>query len=54
MGLLQNAVFRPGKKIYALKKLAKTASSTVLANFFSGLIFQDSILQQALDKIYSP
>ena len=46
-GLLQNAVFRPGKKICALKKLAKTAGSTVLANFFFGLIFQNFILQQA-------
>ena len=47
-GLLQNAVFRPGKKIFVLKKLATTASQTVLANFFFGLIFQNSILQQAL------
>lgn len=38
-GLLQNAVFRHGKKIFALKKLAKTASQMVLANFFFGLIF---------------
>ena len=45
---MQNAVFSPGKKICALKKLAKTASSTVLANFFFGLIFQNFILQQAL------
>ena len=47
-GLLQNAVFRPGKKIFVLKKLATTASPTVPANFFFGLIFQNSILQQAL------
>ena len=47
-GLLQNAVFRPGKKIFVLKKLATTASPTVSANFFFDLIFQNSILQQAL------
>ena len=47
-GLLQNAVFRPGRKICALKKLATTASQTVSANFFFDLIFQNSILQQAL------
>ena len=47
-GLLQNAVFRPEWKICALKKLARTAVLTVLANFFFGLIFQNSILQQAL------
>ena len=32
----------------ALKKLAKTAALTVLANFFFGLIFQNLILQQTL------
>ena len=37
---MQNAVFRPEKKICALKKLAKTASSTVLANVFYDLIFK--------------
>ena len=45
--LLQNAVFRPEREICALKKLAKTAVLTVLANFFFVLIFQDDILQQA-------
>ena len=38
-GLLQNAVFRPGKEIFALTKLARTAGLTVLANFFFDLIF---------------
>lgn len=47
MGLLQNAVFRPERKICALKKLLRTAFLAVLNNFFSGLIFQNSILQQA-------
>ena len=47
MGLLQNAVFRPKREICALKKLARTAALTVLANFFFGLIFQNPILQQA-------
>lgn len=46
-GLLQNAVFRPKRKICTLKKLARTAALTVLANFFFGLIFQNSILQKA-------
>jgi len=31
-----------------IKKLARTAALTVLANFFLGLIFQNPILQQAL------
>jgi len=52
-GLLQNAVFRPGKKIFVLKKLATTASPTVPANFFFDLIFQNSILQQVLFKTRS-
>lgn len=47
-GLLQNAVFRPKRKIYLLKKLARTTNLTVLANFFSDIIFENSILQQAL------
>ena len=47
-GLLQNAVFRPERKICALKKLLRAAFLAVLNNFFSGLIFQNSILQQAL------
>ena len=47
-GLLQNAVFRPKREICALKKLARTAALTVLANFFFGLIFQNPILHQAL------
>ena len=47
-GLLQNAVFRPNRKICALKKLEGTADLTVSSNFFFGLIFQNSILQQAL------
>ena len=49
-GLLQNAVFRPGKKIFVLKKLATTASPTVPANFFFDLIFQNSILQQVFQN----
>ena len=53
-GLLQNAVFRPGKKIFVLKKLATTASPTVLANFFSGLFFQNSILQQGRQLVKKP
>ena len=53
-GLLQNAVFRPGKKIFVLKKLATTASPTVLANFFFGLFFQNSILQQARQLVKKP
>ena len=44
---MQDAVFRPKREIYALKKLARTAALTVLANFFFGLIFQNPILQQA-------
>ena len=44
MGLLQNAVFRPEKKIFVLKKLARTASVTVLANFFFDLIFQNCLI----------
>ena len=47
-GLLQNAGFRLRKKIFALKKLARTGYFGGLANFFFGLIFQNSILQQAL------
>lgn len=46
MGLLQNAVFRPEQKIYALKELVRTAVWTVLTNFFFDLIFQNLILQQ--------
>ena len=46
-GLLQNAVFRPKREICALKKLARTAALTVLANFFLDPIFQNPILQQA-------
>ena len=38
----------PNGKICALKKLAKTAILTVLANFFFGLIFQNPILQRPL------
>ena len=45
---MQNAVFRPNRKICALKKLEGTADLTVSSNFFFGLIFQNSILQQAL------
>ena len=52
MGLLQNAVFRPKRKIYLLKKLSRTTTLTVLANFFGDIIFENSILQQALDKKY--
>ena len=47
-GLLQNAVFRPKRKIYLLKKLSRTTTLTVLANFFGDIIFENSILQQAL------
>ena len=46
-GLLQNAVFRPKRKIYLLKKLSRTKTLTVLANFFGDIIFENSILQQA-------
>ena len=38
--LLQNAVFRPKRKIYALRKLARIAALTVLANFFFDLFFK--------------
>ena len=50
---MQNAVFRPERKICALKKLLRTAFLAVLNNFFSGLIFQNSILQQALFSVLS-
>ncbi|MBM6977028.1 hypothetical protein H9X99_14430 [Intestinimonas butyriciproducens] len=50
-GMLQNAVFRPKREICALKKLARTAILTVLANFFFGLIFQNPILQQARSTV---
>ena len=49
--LLQNAVFRPKREICVLKKLARTAALTVLANFFFDLIFRNSILQQALFEL---
>lgn len=51
-GLLQNAVFRPKRKIYLLKKLARTTTLTVLANFFGDIIFENFILQQALFHIF--
>jgi len=48
---LQNVVFSHGRKICALKKLARTAILQILANFFFGLTFQNSILQQAFSRM---
>ena len=47
-GPVTKCSFQPKREIYALKKLAKTAALTVLANFFFGVIFQNLILQQTL------
>lgn len=52
-GLLQNAVFRPKRKIYLLKKLARTTTLMVLTNFFGDIIFENSILQQALLNVHA-